>query len=780
VATRVYHSSDNSGGNTNTQSATVFTVHRTLTFTPAANSSYLLLGYCETQVDNSATRDSQVILYDETTPTQLRATQVEMNQNDGAEWWPCSLASVVTFGESPSEMTYTIKHKLESTVTDADSVCRNGTLVALKLDAADASMVNSGSATSTANPGLWTDYNAASGDDALIFTPGSTGDYLVLAWARCSYSATTNGAQIELLCEDGTTEVALQRWVPTDSTTLATYAAAVKRPSLTAAEQTFKLRHARAVSGSGTSTLAEVTMVALRLDAMNGNTATEDTGADTTTSATYVDLGDTRADTLASGIDYLLIATADYESDTGGVDTSLLLTDSTNTYAEPVFDSGVAARGRTFLVPRVITGAGASVTHKFQGKSNGTATLSLDEHRLYVLQVEASASGTEADAEVASGTGTSNAATTTVAPAGGNAASTGTAQTPQAAVAVPAESTAGTGTAYDATVSRTGEPLAEVAAATGTAQTPTVTVATPAEATEATATAHDGTVTRTGEPDAETASSTGTAQTPQVSVATPAGSAAATGSAHDATVSTGSATNADAEAASSSATAQTPQASVAPSAGNAAATGTASDATVTGTAAPAAAEATGTASGAQVSIAPAAGNATATGSAHDATVSTDADTNAAAEAATATGSASDATVRISVSAILATVAAVAYDPGGSIAPAATEATAAATGYAPQPSVAPSAGDATATGTAQVPTLTTTVTASVATVTGTASDASAVGAPPDPNPIDVTYRERATATHVEAHHRTYREHAVASFTEDHHPTIRDRSAVIAGL
>lgn len=462
MASRVYHSAVASGS-TNTQSATVQTDHVTLTFTPDASSTYLILGYCETQVDNNAARDTQVRLWDDTASAELELSNIEMDAAGGTEWYPVSFAYLASFGGSPSSQSYKIQHKLESTNTNTDSWCRNGSLVALKLAADDASMSNDGTHASSSNPGTWTDYDAASGTDNLTFTPGTSGDYLILAFARLAYSATSNGAQLRLLCEDGSTAVATTRWCPTDSTIRPTWAAAVKRTSLAASSQTFKLQHSRTNSGAGTSTLDYVRMVALRLDGFEANTATQDTGADTTTSASYVDLGDTRADTLASGIDYLLLATADVENNTISVDTSVKLTDSTNTYAEAVIHAEVADRGLSFLVPRVVTGSGASVTHKFQGASNGTATLSLDEHRLFVLQVETSASGTNANAGNAAGTGAANNATTAVSPASGHASGTGTSQTPQTAVSMSAGHASGTGQAFDATVTRTCEPRPDAA-----------------------------------------------------------------------------------------------------------------------------------------------------------------------------------------------------------------------------------------------------------------------------------------------------------------------------
>jgi len=397
---------DSGGGDTTTQSATVQTDHRTLTFTGDASSTYLIIGYVESQVDINAARDTQVRLYDDTAAVSVYDTNFECRLTTGVEWRPLTFAYLFTTTGSPVPQTFKLQHKLESTLTNADSVCRNGSLIALKLNSGtDFTATSDSAATATSSPGTWTDYTTS-----LTFTATSD-DYLIIAVARCAYSATTNGARIRMLCEDTTTGVADTEWVPSDSTTKVTYAAMVKR-TLTAGSVTFKLQHSRAVAGSGTSTLDFVRYVALRLSDFDSTQVTQDTGADTTTSATYADLGDTHTQTLTSGIDYLMLASANSTIDTTSVTFGLKVTDGTTTFAEPAVSPGVTGKGFAAVVPKIISGSGSSTTHKVQGISNGTATLTLAEHRIAMLQVEAAVAN--AAAQLATATALNPSVATTI------------------------------------------------------------------------------------------------------------------------------------------------------------------------------------------------------------------------------------------------------------------------------------------------------------------------------------------------------------------------------
>jgi hypothetical protein len=390
VATRVYQQAVGAG-DTNTQSATVWADQVSDSFDLDALSDYLLIAFLESQVDINAARDTQVRLYDDTSATVLAAQNNEMIGTTGTEWPPHTLAAIVTTGGSPETRTLKVQHKLESTLTDTDSWARKGRLVALKLGAADEWMSNDDTYTSSSNPGTWTDYAPATGDTDLTFTPGSTGDYLVLAFGRIKAGSTTGGAYVRMLCEDGTTAVGNLRWVPGDSTSLRAFAVATKRSSLAASAQTFKLQHSRVTDGTNSSTIDQVRMVALRLDGFESNTATEDATTDSATTSSYADLGDTRTDTLTSGLDYLVLGCATSETGSGAVLMGMQFTDGTNIYSTSEF---IAQQNRGFsaLIPVIVTGAGASVTHAWQGRAV-SSQLNMIEHRIFVLGVEAAAGG---------------------------------------------------------------------------------------------------------------------------------------------------------------------------------------------------------------------------------------------------------------------------------------------------------------------------------------------------------------------------------------------------
>lgn len=628
MATRDYVSAVQAAA-TNTTSATVWNDNTSVTLT-SKTGDWLIMASGVTQVDNASSASSQVRLFNDTDAVSLDDGQMEMALATGVEWEPFFLMAIVALGGSPVTKTYSLEHKLTATGASRDSWVDNGSIVALKLTAADASVSDDANSASTANPGAWTSHATA-----LTFTPGSTGDYLIVAKVKLD-GANANGAlRAALLLEDATTRVGEHEWSTTDATNSQPSEVWMVKRNLAASSQSFVLQHGRTAAGSNTSTMSNLRMVALRLDEFNGTAVTtEDTVRDTSTSATLVDLGDT-ATAPTSSDDWLVLANAEVDINATAVIAQGKFLFGSTTLLHAQFQHAATGRTTGHMIGAVfVEVAPAGETVKIQGAADGTNTVGVDEHRFYVLGLEA-AGGTNANAGNASGTGAASGAATSVAPAGGHASGTGTANAGQASVAPPAGHAAGTGAAHDATVTRTGEPLP--AAATGT----------------------------------------GTATAPATSIAPSGGQAAGTGAAYDATVTTGGATNANA------------------------------------------------------------GNAAGTGAAYNPTIS------------------------ISVSAVLASATGVAYDPGGSIAPVATTATATATGYAPSISVAPSSGHASGTGAGYGTTALVSVGAAAATGTGTARDATTTGAQPDPNPIDITIRERAYTD---------------SFTENHHPIVRERHLV----
>jgi hypothetical protein len=396
VATRGYQQALASGGatpTTNSSSAT-WVDNVTATFNLDASSTYLIMGYFEEQVNNTTAADGMVRLFDGT--TALTTAQARHISSDASEWIPFNLVAIITT-TSAATPTLALQHKLSATSSGRLSNARNGVIVALKLGANDASMSNDTQGTSSANPGAWTDYAPASGTSTLTFTPGSTGDYLILAFAEGGYSSTADGAVITLLCEDGTTRVASSYYVPVNTGNRCSYFTAVKRAGLTAAAQTFKLQHARQRSGTGTSSLYNVRMVALRLSDFDSSNSTEDATSRTTTSASYVDMGTTQTDTLTSAIDYLLLASWWEGTNNNSILHSSRLTDGTNVYNEAqrkeTFHAGEPNWGQMILVPRVLAGSGASVTHKVQAKITSVLTDTMTEHRLHMLQLQASGGG---------------------------------------------------------------------------------------------------------------------------------------------------------------------------------------------------------------------------------------------------------------------------------------------------------------------------------------------------------------------------------------------------
>lgn len=388
MATRTYQQTLGSATAVTNSSSSTYVNQCSATFSLDASATYLVLGYMEGQVNNTTATDGQYRLFDGT--TALCSANFRHVSSDASEWTPINLCALITTTGAVTP-TLSLQAKLASTGSSRIVSTRNGVIFAIKLGANDASFTNDVSGTSTANPGSWTDYNPASGTKVLTFTPGSSGDYLIFAFCTQTYSAATDGSILTLLCEDGSTQVMTSYWVPNNSGNKQSYCGVAKRASLAASSQSFKLQHSRQRSASGTSTLDQVRMVALRLDDFNGDTHTEDTSSATTTSASYVDMGSTRTDTLTNAIDYLLLASWWEGTNNNSILHSSRLTDGTNVYNESqrkeLYHAGEPNWGQMICVPHVVTGAGSSVTHKVQGKITSVLTETMTEHRLHVLQL---------------------------------------------------------------------------------------------------------------------------------------------------------------------------------------------------------------------------------------------------------------------------------------------------------------------------------------------------------------------------------------------------------
>jgi hypothetical protein len=252
MASRQFYQTSSTGESTTAE--TSYQDKATLTFTPDANSTYLLLATW-LQGQASANRVSYVQLYDATGSATLNEQVV--NQNDANDYIPGGCAIHVSFGSSPSEQTYKVQYRTGGT---ANAKIKQVRLIAIKLGS------NDQTSSSTARSTYATD-TSLQDKVSKTFTPGSAGDYLILASAVYDASRNTYDATVQIDV-DGSTQYGSLTTRVTTSANRHGYLY-FQKVTLTAASHTIKIRYATANKLS-TVGIAYAYLTLLRLSDFEG------------------------------------------------------------------------------------------------------------------------------------------------------------------------------------------------------------------------------------------------------------------------------------------------------------------------------------------------------------------------------------------------------------------------------------------------------------------------------------------------------------------------------
>lgn len=258
-----------------TTTSTSNQVAATLTFTPDASTDYYLLASAALD-NNSTTADSRFNLFNSTDTVTIAECNIESQEAaTPVDKFPVFALGRYTSGGSPSATTFQARYSSESTNTSGIEYTR---IAAIKTATGDQWAASD--TDSTVSSSTWTTKTT------LSFTPATSGDYLIIAYAELASDSTAFYAQARLNYNNGTTIYGESGLHNQDTTNYMPWGTMV-RLNLAASSQSFVIEFKNA--STGTSTIRKARILALRLDQFDANYYADSLSRSTTTSGSYQD-----------------------------------------------------------------------------------------------------------------------------------------------------------------------------------------------------------------------------------------------------------------------------------------------------------------------------------------------------------------------------------------------------------------------------------------------------------------------------------------------------------
>jgi len=243
----------------------------TLTFTPDDDGTYLIMASWLMQESSASYQYKAKLTRTTGTPTDFNGFLYQ--PKDATDYLAGGVVAYETFGTSPGSQTYKIQYGTSS--TSGTARIKEAKIIAIKLNADDKYAESAARSTQTA-----TSY----GDKTtLTFTPGSTGDYIILASATIDGSSASYDTRAQLTV-DGTAY--------SNANIEPAYVnnrypwAMVKRVNLSSASHTLKIQFS-SENTAATAGIAHARIVALRADGFANNYFAEEEARTTTASTLY-------------------------------------------------------------------------------------------------------------------------------------------------------------------------------------------------------------------------------------------------------------------------------------------------------------------------------------------------------------------------------------------------------------------------------------------------------------------------------------------------------------
>jgi hypothetical protein len=279
----------------NTTTTTSYSDKTTLTFTPEANSTYLLLS---SWLSSSGSVDyATYSKLTRTTGTTEDFNELIYYPKDNTDYISGGTFAIDSFGSDPSSQTYKIQYK--SSDSSNTSKIKDARIFALKLNSEDKYEQENNRTTTTS-----TSYQDKV---SLVFTPDSSDNYIILASATFDGSNTSYDSRVQLKIDE--TTYSTINIETTNSQNKYSWVV-VKRINLDATEHTIKIQYS-SENSENTTGIADARIIAIRTDAFSNNYYTEDETRSTTTSTSYQNFLTLTQTTEAE--DHLILAIADLD-----------------------------------------------------------------------------------------------------------------------------------------------------------------------------------------------------------------------------------------------------------------------------------------------------------------------------------------------------------------------------------------------------------------------------------------------------------------------------------
>lgn len=351
-----------------------YTDKTTLTFTPEANTDYILFWSCDC-IALSTADDIYVRLYNSTDAVVLSEQNQENRTTGNTPYRMAHGIAKYSAGSSPASTSFKIQYRNENTAITAK--IRNARILAVSKITGDEYAESLGDQAVTSN-------TYVDGVD-LTFTPATGADYLVFASCDWNHGSTADKAFIHIL-NPSSTSISEMGQINRDATNYNPYTGMVKE-TLAASSQTYKIQIHR--TSTNTITVRNQRLFAMRLSSFANVYYAEDRTRATTTSTTYQD--DNTLTQTTNAADHLVFNTAGGDGSSNGTSDYLQFLEDGAVMCGPasvrVNVTGTYANYYPSFIAYKVTLTNASHTWKRQFKTDLPATAGIDEDATAVLEI---------------------------------------------------------------------------------------------------------------------------------------------------------------------------------------------------------------------------------------------------------------------------------------------------------------------------------------------------------------------------------------------------------
>jgi hypothetical protein len=349
----------------------------TLTFTPDANSTYWILASWSHTSDATAGGDrSQTRLYSVESDIAFNTGEMRPHELTSPQDYINAFAlGKLTFGASPAPQNVKIQYTMYGSVT---TKIKDARLLVIKADAADQMAEATGWSSSSSQT-----YQAKA---TLTFTPGSSGDYLIIAAAQIASDANGDATCFQLNHVTGASVYGDRIWYCVDGWDNHPFAAMAKL-TLANSAQTFRAEY-KTGTASVLAWVGDARILALRLDKFDNSYFASNYAVQATTAASYQDM--LALTQTPQAVDHAIIAIGAYNPVSTTVSGYAQALQGATSLSEVVKESQNSAGYQYLGIVSKQSLAAQSTTWKWQTKAETAGTtVNADELAIAVLQLGA-------------------------------------------------------------------------------------------------------------------------------------------------------------------------------------------------------------------------------------------------------------------------------------------------------------------------------------------------------------------------------------------------------